>query len=262
MKLSKSKIFQYIKIESEGKRYFCLQQNPIVLAWILFFKKDTMCPIFRPDSKKMQQKLVSSLRYKFKFIRTNLIILIIFACYKYQLRRINSVVNLPIYGQICVPVHKGYKIFDLRRGVVSKIFDLDVNISSISSEIKALEKISQIDFAPSLKRWNIEERWYEEDYVNGSSLDSPRKPQDLEDLLKKFYHDLIPHINSLVLFQQPITRNSIEYINEIIEILEVSRLSRQGSTAREFSKIQGFIDSVFERLRVEGNCPVHLGYWI
>ena len=253
-----SKTFQYIKIENKGRRYFCLQQNPAVLAWIIFFKKDTLLPAVKPDLTKLSLRLVISwFQNNYRLFRKNLIILAIFARYKYQLRKIKSVVNLPIYGQICLPVHQGYKVFDLRRRVVVKFFDHDVNISSISSEIEGLKKVSQIVFAPSLKRWNIEERWYEEDYVSGS-LDSSYKPLDSADLLKKFYHDLVPHINSLILFQQQKIKNVVEYVNEIIEILEVSRLTRHVSSVKEFNKINSFISSMAGRLRIERNCQVHL----
>ena len=248
--------YQYVKINN---RFFCLQQNPAALAWMLYIRKYTLYPIiiFSPGTKKLSSWLVRWLCYNYRLFKTNLIILIIFTRYKYQLRRIDSVVKLPFYGQICVPVHKGYKIFDLRRGVVAKVFDHDVNTSTILSEIEGLEKVSKIDFAPSLKRWNIEERWYEEDYVSGT-LDAPYKPLDSRTVLKRFCHDLVPHINSLILFQQPIAKNAVEYIHEIIEILEIGRLSRQESTAREFVKIKSFINSMIERLCIEGNYPVQL----
>ena len=254
-----TKINQYIKIENKGRRFFCLQQNPAVLAWILYCKNDTLRPVIKPspDIKKLSARLVRWFRNNYKFFRKNLRILIIFVCYKYQLRRIDSVIELPFYGQICVPVHKGYKIFDLRRGVVAKVYDLDVNTSSILGEIEQLKKVSKIDFAPSLKRWNIEERWYEEDYVSGT-LDAPYKPPDSATILKKLCNGLVQHINSLILFQPSIIKNAEEYINEIIEISEVGRLSGQKLKVREYDKIKRFVDSVVERLCAEGNYPVQL----
>ena len=258
IKSDKPREFQYIKIENKDRRFFCLQQNPAVLAWILFFKKGTLRPIVKPDPTKPSLRLVIRwLRNNYRLFRRNLIFLVIFARYKYQLRRLDSVIELPIYGQLCVPVHKGYKIFDLRRGVVAKVFNQDVNTASILSEIEQLKKTSQIDFAPSIRRWNVAERWYEEDYVSGS-LDDPYIPLDSRTVLKRFCHDLVPHINSLILSQPPITRNAVEYIHEIMEGLKVSRLSRQASSVREFNKIKSFLDSMVEHLCIEGNYPVQL----
>jgi len=148
--LDNSRTFQYIKIENEGRRYFCLQQNLAVLAWILYFKKNTLRPIIRRDSKRFSLRFVVSwLRNNYRLFRKNSIFLIIFTCYKYQLRRLDSVVSLPFYGQICVPVHKGYKIFDLYRGKVIKLFDPDVDASRIVTQIEGLKNISHLDCAPS-----------------------------------------------------------------------------------------------------------------
>jgi hypothetical protein len=165
--------------------------------------------------------------------------------------------ELPIERQFCAPVHQGYKIFDLREGVVVKVFEHDVNPSIIANEIEQLQKVSKINFAPSIRRWSIEGRWYEEDYVSGS-LSSSYRPLDSTSLLKQFYDDLAQHLHDLILFEKPITRNAIEYINDTIEILEVSGFSRQESTVKEFNKIKSFIDSMAERFHLEGNYPVQL----
>lgn len=250
--------FQYIKVENEGRRYFCLHQNLAVLAWILCFKKDTLRPIIRSDTKKPKIRLVVSwLRSHYRLLKKNFMFFVVFFLYTHQLRKIDFVITLPIYGQICVPVHKGYKIFDLYRGVVAKVFDHDINLSSIRSEIERLKQISQIDFAPSLKRWKIEERWYEEEYVSGS-LDSSYEPLDSVGLLEKFNCDLAPYINSLIVFQQSKTRISIEYAKEVVEMLEDTRFSSQELTATEFRKVKAFLDFVVERLRIEKNCQVYL----
>ena len=258
VKIGGSRKFQYIKLEKDGRRYFCLQQNLPVLAWILFFKKDTLLPIRRSESKPLSLRLlVSSFRGKYRLLRKNLIFLIIFARYKYQLRRIDSVVHLPFYGQICMPVHKGFKIFDIRRGVVVKVFDPDVATSVIKHEIEQLKKISKIDFAPTLKRWNIEERWFEESFYSGS-LDSSHNPMDSETVLTKFCQELVPYIHTLMLFQPSISINALEHVEKALEILEVSRSSRKEPKFKEFKKIEYFLESIVNRLRTEGNCSLFL----
>jgi len=259
VKRDQSRTFQYINIGGDGRRYFCLQQNLLIFAWLLYFKKDTLSLIFSPWFKSPLQ------RWSFGYCRdcclhflSTLKTLIFFICRRRNLRTIDTVVELPLYGQICIPVHKGYKIFDLRRGVVAKVFDLDVKTSSILTEIEGLKKVSPIDFAPSLKRWNIEERWYEEDYVSSTSNESSHKLPDSAIFLKKFHYDIVPRLDSLMLWQKPMTNNSIEYTKEIMEIIEVSGLSRRESTVREFNTIRSFLDSVIKRLRVKGNCDVQL----
>jgi len=258
VKENQPRTFQYIKIENEGNRYFCVQQNLGIVAWILFFQKDTLRPIIRTDTNTLSVRLViCCFRRNYRLLRKNLIFLIIFTLHKHQLRKIDSVVTLPVYGQICTSVHKGYKIFDLRKGVVTKIFDHDVDPVDILNEIERLKKVSPIYFAPSLKGWNLEERWYEEDYVSGF-LDSSYKPMDSRVLLKKFCHDLVPCINSLVEFQEPIIKNSVEYANEIIRTIEANRLLKQRITTEEFTKIKKFLDHTVKALQAEGNYPVYL----
>ncbi len=259
MEIKKSRIYQYIKIGSEGRQYFCLKQNPLILAWLLYFKKDTLNLIFTPWVKNPSASWrLDYARHCCHFFINNLKTLIFFVRRQRKLQSHDSLVHLPLYGQLCIPVHRGYKIFDLHKGVVAKVFDPDVKSSSILNEIEGLKKISLIDCAPSLIRWDVKERWYEEEYVSGTSNEASHERLDSEILLKKFYHDISPCLESLILSQNPMTKNLIEYINEIIKILEVSRLSRQESSVSEFNKIESFIDSMVNCLHVEANCSIHL----
>lgn len=255
MRLDKKTAFQYMKIENGARRRFCLQQNLLSLVWILFIANNPLRPINRSGSDmKTYRFIIRYLRNEYRFIKKNVIIFITFIYYKYTSQRIGSVTELPFYGQICVQVHKGYKIFDFRRGTVVKVFDHNTDSSFIMSEIEQLKFTSQIDFAPSLKRWNIEDRWYEEDYMSGS-LDDPNRPLDSRELLKKFCNDLVQCINNLISFQQPITINAVEHVHKIVEI---SRLSRQEFTEREFNIIEKFLDSMMENLHISGDCDIQL----
>ena len=258
MTLDKSRTFQYVKIENDGRRYFCLQQNLVILAWILYFKNNPLLPIVRSETKTLSLRFVIRwFRNFYTRFKRNAILVITFARYKYQLRTIDSVVTLPLYGQICAPAHKGYKVFDICREKVTKIFAPEVHTSSISREIEQMKTVAQIAFAPALRRWNIQERWYEEDYVNGS-LDSSYKPMDSSTLGKRFSQDLVPHLTSLILFKQVKTRISVDYIKDVLAVLEFSRLATQEFTVKDFNHIKSFLDSTVERLRIEANCSVFL----
>lgn len=249
--------FQYVKIEN-GRRLFCLQQNLVVLAWILFFKKDTLRPAMNPDLRALSIKEVSSrLLSHYRRMKKILILLLVFARQKYSGRISESAVILPVFGHICVPVHKGYKIFDLRRETVAKVFDHDIEESSISSEIEGLKNVAPLHFAPSIKRWNLAERWYEEDYVNGS-LNDPKPPLDSARLFEHFVSELMHPLNSLILFQKPSMKNAVEYVNGMLEKFNAGRLPGQKLPEKEFKTIKSFLNSLVERLRGEGNLPVYL----
>ena len=243
-----SGVFQYIKLEREGRRYFCLQQALAVLVWILFFKKDTLRPYYQSDSKNSSaMSFLGRLHHEYRSFRKNLTILLAFIRYKIHWAKNESVVTLPFYGHLCAPIHKGYKIFNLHRGVVVKLFNNDVHSSIILSEIERLQKTAQINFAPSLRKWSIAGRWYEEEYICGFT-DDTKTPPDSPMLLKKFSHELVQPIQSLILFQEPKIRNAVEYVQEVMKILDISRLSGQETTTKEFKKIENFLKVMVDRL--------------
>jgi thiamine kinase-like enzyme len=249
--------YQYVKI---GDRYFCLQQNLAVLAWILFIKKAFLRFSFGPFLKKKSQRLKAQLYHDYKLFKYKFKVSILFLLYKHNLRNGASIIELPIYGQMCIPTHKGYKIIDYYRGRVTKIFNPDVDVSSISNEIEKLRKLSRIDFAPSIKRWNIKERWYEEDYIDGT-MDSPYVPPNSSELLKKFHSGIALCIDSLIFSYPQITKNVSEYLKEFIEILEYDTLSNQGLTKGEIDKIKNFFNPIIKQLRNKASHLVFYFVW-
>jgi Phosphotransferase enzyme family len=254
----KSRIFQYVKLEKGGRRYFCVDQSVFVLAWILFFKNDAMRPIIVSDTQSFSLRLVVRwLRNNYRSLRRNLMFLGNFICFKFRFKSPNTAIKLPIYGHLCAPVHKGYKVFDVLGGVVRKVFDHDVNTSVIADEIERLKAVSEFDFAPRLRRWNIAARWYEEEYLRGST-DNPQIPPDSSAVLKKFRRELIQHLNRLTLVQQPVAKPAIDYIAEIMHVLKIDGLANVSSTRSEFFKTKPFLDSMVERLSAEVNCSIVL----
>ncbi len=253
MKSGISRQYSYVKI---ADYYFCLQQNPAVLAWILFFKREDLISIQPWLKKNFPRWSTVYFRYQWKIFKRDLITLIVFVQYKLSLRNADPV-HLPVYGQFGMAVHKGYKIFNIRSGVVTKIFDFDVNKSSILNEIERMKKVSQIGFAPSLRRCDTDERCYEEDYVRGTVASAHRSP-DSTVLLKAFYREAVPCMNSLILFEKPVTKNLKEYINELISSLKFSNSSRKELNVNEVDKINDFVNSIIEKLNVEENHTVHL----
>lgn len=253
-----SVVFQYIKIPSENKRFFCLQQNILGLAWTLFFIKDSLTPIVRFDSKVSRGKLFFKQIHNYLgFVKSNVRCLSTFWGYKFQVLSREEVVELPCYGQICVPIHKGYKIFDFHRGIAIKVFDHHVNSSAIRDEIEVLKVVSRIEFASSIKRWNIEERWYEEEYVNGS-LDSSYTPLDSGALLEKFSNEILQHLMSLMLFQKPVCKNFVEYALDMTRALNLKISPKLASTGAEYQNITSFMDTIVNRLQTEGDHPIFL----
>lgn len=254
MKLDKSRQYQYVKIDNY---YFCLQQNPVVLAWLLFLKREDLITI-QPWLKKKNMprwRMICS-RYYWNILKRNLLALLVFTQCRLNLRKFDTV-HLPVYGQFGMSVHKGYKIFNLRTGMVAKIFDPDVDRSSVASEIEQLKEVSNIDFAPSLRRWDIAEGWYQEDYIR-SKIATPHRSADSGTLLKAFYQEAVPCMNSLISYQGPLTKDLQMYLEELNRILDVSRLLKNKSNLIESRILRDFVNSAVGQLKAEGNRPVRL----
>ena len=253
MKSNGSRQYQYIKID---QFYFCLQQNPASFAWLLFCKREDLLTIQPWLKKNLAPWTLPHFRYHWKMAKRSIRHLVKFVRCWFGLLGNVQTVQLPVYGQFGMAVHKGYKVFNLRSGVVTKVFDPDVSQSSISREIEQLKKVSQITFAPSLTKWDAGERWYQEEYIR-SHIPIAHRSADSVELLKAFYQEAMPCMNSLILFQTPKIKSLKGYLKELIGIPEVRRLSMEELTESRFKKIRAFIDRMDECLRIEGNISLY-----
>lgn len=240
--------------------YYCLKQNPIVLAWVLFFTKSSLDPVFKPYPPVIRRKFLRWLRNRYQFLKIRSRKLIVLLLCKYHLKNSESSVLLHVYGHICKPAHKGYKIFDFRRKRVIKIFDQNVDRQSVESEIDKLRAILQINFAPSIRKWNIEEHWYEEDYISGfPDVDRSYKPiLDSPTLKERFSQDIAPCIETMMLFQKPLKKELRSYIDEITGLLKDSSWYQEKTKSDEIHKIRKFMSSIVEQLNAILDCSVYL----
>ncbi len=249
--------YRYIKISGEPKRYFCIQQSLFTLIWLLFLKKNTLAhAAFGSGVRKWSlSNLQCGIWNKYCFVRLNLSKVKSFLLYKYHLRKMEMFIEFPFYGQTCVLVNKGNKIFDFRRGIAIKIYRNNIDIASIRVELERLKIGNLFGFAPSIKRWNINERWYEEDYICGS-LDYSRKPWDSSAMQIKFDQDIIPCLESLVLHRTPIQKILAEYLRELEDSLVGANLRREVLAVNKSEKILDFVKSMVKRVQSEGELPI------
>lgn len=247
--------YQYVKIPGGCHRLFCLQQNPFVLAWVLYIRKDTLHYAYKPISEKIPPFIASRRRGNYR-LKNNFRILVRFLKHKYHLRTYKGVIGLPFYGQICTPVHQGYKVFDFSRGVVIKLVDTSMSFVAVKNQIEQVKNASEFDFAPSLRRWNVGERWYEEDCFSGS-IDK-YKIRNTEKLLIKFSEDIAPCMVRLIFCQPPILKNTVEHANKIMEFIKDETLSNQQIEIEDAKTIKKFVCSIAERINTEGNKSFYL----
>lgn len=253
MKSGTSLQYKYVRINNY---YFPLRQNIAFFAWMLLFKKNALITLqpWRKKNIPLWKRLCS--RYYWDTIKHNLINIIFFIQCRFGLRNLETV-QLPVYGHFGTHVHKGYKIFNLYSNTVTKIFDADVSRSCIMQEIGRLKKVSQISFAPSLRKWNINERWHQEDYIQSNIATAHRSP-DSDIFLKAFYREAMPCLNSLILFQSPQTKNLSRYLREIMGILEKSEFLREKLVLEEAVMFDEFVHTTVKRLNAMVDCAVSL----
>lgn len=252
--------YTYVKVPGEEKRFFCLQQSPFRLAWLLFFEKNTLLPRAMRSNKlaKWSWRWIKNkfLRYYY-FSKANTSKTLKFLQYKFNLPDSVPSVSLPFYGQVCVLVNKGYKVFDVHRDVATKVYRDDVDVSAITAELERLKKGSFFSFGPSLRKVDITGRFYEEDYMDGS-LDYSARPRNSSDLMKKFGKDVVPCLMSLVM-HEPAQRITIsDYIQKMLSTLKVDNLLEESLDAADIDKVLSFMHLMKERFQPEGNRYVYL----
>lgn len=77
-------------------------------------------------------------------------------------------ISLPVFGHLCIPVHHGYKVFDLYRLTATKYFPGDIEASAIRTEISRVREASALPFTPELIEIDPNGRWYRESFIPGS----------------------------------------------------------------------------------------------
>lgn len=247
--------YTYIKISNY---FFCLNQNPAVLAWVLFLKKRDLHSICNPWGKKeIRPGILNHARRVYNQCVHNIGILRHFILLQLKLRNITESVYLPVFGHLCMHVHKGYKVFDLSRKMVIKVFDSDVDKESILDEIGRLNLASGLTFAPTVGNSDIGERWNEEEYIS-EYPPSSYKSMEPAALLSAFHVDILPCLNKLMLFKKPLSAIATDYADKMYETLEKDIVSENLFDAGEVDLIRSFIKSVIGLIYSHGNAQILL----
>lgn len=228
--------YQYVEI---NRHYYCLQQNLFTLAWFLLFKSRSLQ--FRPSFRR--QNLVQKL--------TRLVL------HQCRLRKIEHVLELPVYGNLILRVHRGYRIFNYQKDTTKKIIDPDVPLASVAREIEGVCTAGQLVFAPTVIRFNIKERWYEEELINGHvSYVLPKSNSAA--LLKMYHENIAPCIEQMILLTPPVETTIGAVLTKCVTVLEDYKLSTPELDVSKIQRIQKFGFSMIEQLWTEERRQIHL----
>lgn len=252
------RLYQYVKINDY---YFCLQQNPVVLAWILFTKRADLNTVYTPwEKNKPAHGTLKHLQYLAGRFKANTRMVFFFSLSKFHLFDAGPPISLPCFGHICKHVHKGFKVFHLIRGTVTKIFDPDVSSASVRSEIERMKMVSPNKYAPAITGSNSAQRWYEEQYFSGVLISTYKSP-DSSNLLQSFDHIIMPCLSALMTFREHRHARVLEYARELARTIDVSgNTSIRGLDSGDAPVLRPFVHSLLERLDNRGDISLCLAF--
>lgn len=206
-----------------------MQQNLFSLMWYLYF----YCKSLELHTGRIRPQV---LRIIGRLIQ-----------YKLRLPRSVAVLALPFYGNVCLPVHRGFRIFDFHRKTVIKIMTAGIDAAVVSNEIEAVRKTGGLDFAPRILHWNLQERWYAEDFVNGCPFYSnPRAKTNV--FFEIFHRDIAPCLEKMILWQQPQTVDIREYVNRLAKTIADRKTVVSVINDSKANLISDFMDATVNRV--------------
>lgn len=218
--------YQYVMT---GRKYFCMQQNFFSLLWYLYLYRKSLQLHTGPTR-------IRGLKTIGKLIQ-----------YRLRLYRDAEVLKLPFYGNLCLPVHRGYKIFNFNQKTVVKIIAPEVDSTEISNEIENVRQASQLDFAPGILALNSSERWYEEDFIDGRPFYS--NPRAETDVFFEIYHrDILPCLEKMILLQPPQLVDIHDYASRLQSNLDFHTNLIGKEDNKNIKSITGFIEFMMPRI--------------
>jgi thiamine kinase-like enzyme len=228
--------YKYVMIKG---RYFCLNQDPIRLFFYLylFTKALRLHPgIIRVSPFSVVRRLIQ-IRLRISGRR--------------------KIIELPFYGNLCLPVHHGFKIFNFRKKTVVKSILPKVNQSVLINEIETVKKTSLLHFAPKLRDWNVDGRWYEEDFINGSPFyPNPRSETNIS--IKIFDHKILPCLKEMILLQRAKKIALHDYVEDIKESITQRLRSMPLIQKAKQNAINRFLETNHSALLKKNNTSVPL----
>jgi hypothetical protein len=223
-----------------GHNYFPTRCNLVLLVWTLLFRYKN----HHLDSLGLRRRQVPGILKSLFRHR-----------YKHAEQGASNILTLPAFGHLCIPVHKGYKIFDFSRSVATKVFDQDIDTLVAESEIEAVRKVSSLSFTPTLIEAKPGSRWYSETFIPGER--SSRTESSVPDLI--FNQVIVNHICEMVLSNPVRTLGLQEYTNSLSASVE-QQLMQLESDHELSATAHEFIRTIIQKLKAAEYIPVQLGF--
>jgi thiamine kinase-like enzyme len=230
------KKYRYIKI---NKEYYQVKQNPLILAWYLILSGRS----FQLRSGKKKTRIIKCL--------LELIL------YQLHLRKHANAISVSAPGNLCLRVHRGLKIFDFRRKIVRRIIDQEIDKATVLKEINAVREAGRLNFTPNVMSWNIEEKWYEEDFISGEPCFLSDQSEEV-DILKLFHKDIAPCLEQMIFLQTPVATDLREHVKKTTSIVKDQELSRSTLDPKNISTLMRYLKTTALPLIKKGTNKINL----
>jgi thiamine kinase-like enzyme len=211
--------FQFIKI---GNRHLCLQQN--VLKLFIYYNLDKN--LFS-HSELGNSNLIKLFLYQLNILKTG------------------KTLDLPLYGQLCIPVHGGYKIFDVFKKRVSKIFLKDLKANYIKKELEQLKLSEELNCSPKIIRIDTEQGFYQEEYLKSVISFSSLYLQKIGS--ENFAIYIAPLLKKIMFHHSPVEQNLNDYIEIKLAELKYERYITEHS--EQVLKIKEYVSDIVKLLK-------------
>jgi thiamine kinase-like enzyme len=212
--------FEYLHLG--GKRFISLNQNPFYFLWLLIWNKSLL------KFGVGEKVLVRLIKVRF------------------SPKKKRKVLRLPVNGTWCWSVRGGYKVFDMAHKSVIKVYEPEAEKEIIKKEVSLLSKIGQQEIAPSLKKWNIDEGWYEEEFIRGLSGNELIPKESPEVVMDRYLSFIEPNLEKIILSGSPKPLSSLRYLESLEDSLGTGRDSTNDP---EVLKAHSFIHETASRCK-------------
>ena len=225
-----AKQYTYAKIDGH---YYAVSQSILLLIYFLYVKYRSL-GLYPPKRRK---RIVTYLKQLF-FI-------------KLGLNRDFDLIKLPLFGHVCIPIHRGFKFFNFTKGSVTKLFDQSMSNRMIASEIEGTRDATRLNCAPGVIGWSTERHWIEEELINGS-MGSSLLHTDRQSLMPYFSKEILPVLESMILLKNPVYTPLGDAVDRCVPIVDDERLSSTQLDKGKVGTVTGGIIHIADRLKKRG----------
>ena len=226
---------EYPYIPVAGK-HFCTQSSAASLVWILLI-----------NAKRLHLDSLGIKRRQVPAILKSII--------ESRHHTISGTLLLPVFGQLCIRVHRGYKVINLSTLTATKVFDPGTIASAASSEINSVRDAASLDFAPKLIEVDPKSHWYTETFIPGERSSKTGR-SDPASIYKGHIAD---HLYTMVSSKPVLTRRLVEYFHDIrasiLQQLIHSQLDGELTT-----RINTFIESTAAGMESSDDTAIYLAF--